>query len=66
MNSVKTVLLLGLLSGLVLLGGQMAGGRNGLMIGMVFAAGMNFASYFFSDKLAHVLFSRAGHPAGAS
>ncbi|MBM3746812.1 MAG: protease HtpX, partial [Acidobacteria bacterium] len=30
MNNVKTVLLLGLLSGLLLVGGQALGGRNGL------------------------------------
>lgn len=52
MNSVKTVLLLGALSGLVLLAGEMFGGRNGLMYGLVIAAGMNFFSYFFSEKLA--------------
>lgn len=57
MNSVKTVLLLGLLSGLLLLGGQMVGGRNGLMTGLILAAGMNFASYFFSDKLALMSYS---------
>ena len=51
MNNVKTVLLLGLLSGLLLAGGQAAGGRNGLVMGLVMAVGMNFFSYFFSDKL---------------
>ena len=57
MNSVKTALLLGLLSGLVLLGGEALGGRNGLMIGLMIAAGMNFFSYFFSDKLALMSYS---------
>ena len=32
-NAVKTVLLLGLLSGLLLVGGQAVGGRQGLVIG---------------------------------
>ncbi len=57
MNSVKTVLLLGALSGLLLLGGEYFGGRNGLMMGLILAAGMNFVSYFFSDKLALMSYS---------
>ena len=52
MNNVKTVLLLGLLSGLLLVGGEALGGRQGLVIALVIAAGMNFFSYFYSDKLA--------------
>jgi heat shock protein HtpX len=52
MNAVKTALLLGLLSCLLVVGGGMIGGRNGLMIGLVLAVGMNFFSYFFSDKMA--------------
>src|SRR5579884_595085 len=52
MNTVKTVLLLGLLSGLLLFLGEVFGGRNGLYIGLALAVAMNFFSYFFSDKLA--------------
>lgn len=52
MNSLKTVLLLGTLSGVLLLGGRVMGGQNGLMIGLVLAVGMNFFSYFFSEKMA--------------
>src|SRR6185369_3794699 len=51
-NSIKTALLLGLLSGLLLFGGQLIGGRNGLLMGLGLAVVMNFAGYFFSDKLA--------------
>jgi len=51
-NNVKTVLLLGLLSGLLLVGGQALGGRKGLWMGLGLAVVMNFASYFFSDKIA--------------
>ncbi len=57
MNNVKTVLLLGALSGLLLLGGEYFGGRNGLWIGLAFAVVMNFASYFFSDKIALSMYS---------
>ena len=57
MNSVKTVLLLGALSGLLLWAGEMLGGGNGLVIGLVLAVGMNFFSYFFSEKLALMSYS---------
>jgi heat shock protein HtpX len=51
-NSVKTVLLLGLLTGILLVGGEALAGQNGLYMGMVLAVVMNFSSYFFSDKIA--------------
>jgi heat shock protein HtpX len=50
-NGLKTVLLLGLLSGLLLAIGDLAGGPNGMVIALVIAAVMNFGSYWFSDKL---------------
>lgn len=52
MNAVKTALLLGLLSGILLVGGEAIAGRQGLYWALAIAAVMNFASYFFSDKLA--------------
>jgi heat shock protein HtpX len=57
MNTVKTVLLLGLLSGLLLVLGEAFGGRNGLYLGLGLAVAMNFASYFFSDKIALATYS---------
>jgi len=57
MNAVKTALLLGLLSCLFVIGGGAVAGRNGLMIGLVLAVGMNFFSYFFSDKIALASYS---------
>jgi heat shock protein HtpX len=57
MNALKTALLLGLLSGLLLLGGQWIGGRQGLILALGIAAVMNFASYFFSDKIALMTYS---------
>jgi heat shock protein HtpX len=51
-NTLKTALLLGLLSGLLLVGGQALAGRQGLYMGLGFAVLMNFGSYFFSDKIA--------------
>jgi heat shock protein HtpX len=55
-NAVKTALLLGLLSAVLLIGGQAIAGRNGLYIGLAIAAIMNFASYFWSDKLALAMY----------
>jgi heat shock protein HtpX len=57
LNNFKTVLLLGLLSGLLLLGGQVLAGGQGLWIGLALAVAMNFASYFFSDKIALSMYS---------
>src|SRR4051812_26000538 len=50
-NGLKTVLLLGLLSGLLLAIGEFLGGANGLVVAFVIAAVMNFGSYWFSDKI---------------
>ena len=50
-NQIKTVLLLGLLTGLVLGVGWLLGGQGGLAIALIFALIMNFGSYFFSDKI---------------
>ena len=52
MNSVKTVLLLGALSAVLLIGGEAIAGQQGLYYGLAFAVLMNFGSYFFSDKIA--------------
>lgn len=57
LNNVKTVLLLGAMSGLLLVLGEFAGGRNGLYMGLALAVVMNFASYFFSDKIALRMYS---------
>jgi heat shock protein HtpX len=50
-NVVKTAFLLGTLSALLLVIGEMLGGAQGLMIGFLFAVGTNFFSYWFSDKM---------------
>ncbi|OPY84950.1 MAG: hypothetical protein A4E72_02081 [Syntrophus sp. PtaU1.Bin208] len=51
MNTIKTALLLGALTGLLMLIGGWIGGRNGVMIAFILAMVMNFGSYWFSDKL---------------
>jgi len=50
-NQFKTALLLGTLTALLMLVGQLIGGFSGLTIGLIFALGMNFGSYWFSDKI---------------
>lgn len=56
-NSAKTVLLLGLLTGLILGIGQLLGGSQGLVIAFVLAALMNFASYWFADRIVLAMYS---------
>ncbi len=51
-NTVKTAFLLTLLTLLFIAIGGHFDGRNGLILGFLFAAGMNFFTYFYSDKLA--------------
>jgi heat shock protein HtpX len=57
MNALKTALLLGLLSAVLLVGGEAIAGRQGLYYGLILAVVMNFASYFFSDKIALATYS---------
>ncbi len=51
MNNFKTFILMAGLMALFLAVGQAVGGYSGLMMALVFGAGMNFFMYFFSDKL---------------
>jgi heat shock protein HtpX len=50
-NTVKTALLLGALTGLLMLIGGLIGGRGGVYIAFIFALILNFGSYWFSDKI---------------
>ena len=50
-NVVKTTLLLGVMTGLFLVLGQVLGGGPGVVTGFVVAVVMNFISYRFSDKI---------------
>jgi heat shock protein HtpX len=51
MNTIKTGILLGALTGLLMLIGGFFGGKQGVYIAFVLAACMNFFSYWFSDKI---------------
>jgi heat shock protein HtpX len=50
-SQIRTVVLLGLLTGLVLFMGQLLGGKSGLFIALILAMVMNIGSYWFSDKI---------------
>src|SRR5262245_48572543 len=50
-NTLKTTMLLAALSGVLLVIGDLLGGRSGMLIALVFAVVMNFGSYWFSDKI---------------
>jgi heat shock protein HtpX len=52
MNTLKTAFLLTALTLFLLFIGAHFGGRDGMILAFFIAAGMNFFSYFYSDKLA--------------
>ena len=55
-NQLKTVLFLGILTGLFLAIGHLVAGKQGMIIAFVVAMVMNFFSYFFSDKIALAMY----------
>ncbi len=50
-SQLKTVLLLALLSGIIIVFGGLVGGRTGVIIAVAMALLMNVGSYWFSDKI---------------
>jgi len=50
-NQIRTTILLAVMTALIIWVGQFLGGRQGMVIAFIFAAGMNFFSYWYSDKL---------------
>jgi heat shock protein HtpX len=50
-NMIRTTVLLAALTGLIVWVGQMLGGSQGAMLAFLFAAVMNFGSYWFSDRI---------------
>ena len=51
MNTFRTTVLLAVLTALLVWAGDLMGGRQGALIALIFAGGMNFFSYWFSDKM---------------
>ncbi|GAB4333152.1 MAG: zinc metalloprotease HtpX [Desulfobulbaceae bacterium] len=52
MNTVKTFMLMAALTALFLVGGQLLGGQQGMIIALVIALALNFFAYWNSDKVA--------------
>lgn len=50
-NQIRTAVLLAVMTAFILLIGQLLGGRQGMIIALFIAAGMNFFSYWYSDKI---------------
>ena len=50
-NRIRTTVLLAVLTAFLIWIGGMLGGRQGMLIALVLAAGMNFFSYWYSDKV---------------
>ena len=50
-NQIRTTLLMALMTVFLIVIGNMLGGRQGMILALIFAGGMNFFSYWFSDKL---------------
>ncbi|MGB5746681.1 MAG: zinc metalloprotease HtpX [Desulfobacterales bacterium] len=50
-NQIRTTILLAVMTALIIWVGQLLGGRQGMIIALIFAAGINFFSYWYSDKL---------------
>jgi heat shock protein HtpX len=51
MNTMKTALLMAILTVLLVVVGNAIGGQNGMVMAFVFAVIMNFGTYWFSDKI---------------
>ena len=52
MNTLKTTLLLSVLTGILVAVGGLVGGTGGAILFLVIAGVMNFVAYWFSDRLA--------------
>jgi heat shock protein HtpX len=50
-NQIRTTILLAILTIFLIWIGQMLGGRQGMIVALIIAVGMNFFSYWFSDKI---------------
>ena len=50
-NQIRTTLLLAAMTVFLVFLGNLLGGRQGMILALILAAGMNFFSYWFSDKI---------------
>ena len=56
MNTLRTTVLLGALTALLVWGGDMIGGTQGAIIALIFAGAMNFFSYWYSDRVVMTMY----------
>ncbi|MDH3216993.1 MAG: zinc metalloprotease HtpX [Candidatus Krumholzibacteria bacterium] len=56
MNTLKTTFLMALMTVLLVIIGQLIGGRNGALVAFAIAAVMNFISYWSSDRIALAMY----------
>ena len=56
MNTLKTVFLMTLMTVLLLIVGSLLGGQQGMVMAFVISLVMNFASYWFSDKIVLMMY----------
>lgn len=56
-NLMKTAVLMAAITALFMAIGSVLGGRQGMMLALIVALGMNFFSYWFSDKLVLKMYS---------
>jgi heat shock protein HtpX len=65
MNTMKTWLLMGFLTAILIAAGNLFGGPSGALIALMIALAMNFAGYWFSDKIALSMSGAQPVPDGA-
>lgn len=51
MKTIKTFMLMSILTLILLFFGNLIGGRSGMTVALIFSFGMNFFSYWFSDRM---------------
>lgn len=56
MNTLRTTILLALLTALLVWAGDLIGGRQGAVVALIFAGAMNFFSYWFSDRMVMAMY----------
>ncbi|MCO4890978.1 MAG: zinc metalloprotease HtpX [Cupriavidus sp.] len=65
-NWVKTFMLMAAITALFIVIGGMIGGRSGMMFALLIALGMNFFSYWFSDKMVLRMYNAQEVDAGSA
>lgn len=65
-NLMKTAILMAAITALFMAIGSLLGGRAGMMLALVVALGMNFFSYWFSDKLVLRMYNAREVDAGSA